>query len=129
MDELFKNIDEITKNKILQSIETYKRNYKKNQTILTSVKNDDVICLLLSGHIQIIKNDIKGNITVIEDTEDSGIFGAISANISSPEIEIITKEDSEMIIMDLDNIIKYSIIKVILQNKSYFILNNIFKLE
>lgn len=116
MDELFKNIDKANKIKILGSLETYIRTYEKNKTILSSVKCDDIICILITGHIQIIKNDVSGNITILEDIHDGEIFGAISANISSPEYEIITKEASEIIIMELDNIIKYADNQIFLKN-------------
>ncbi len=108
MNELFNNIDEQTKNNILKELEVYTRTYEKNKRILSSVKNDDIICILISGHIQIVKNDANGNIIIIEDIYDNQIFGSISANISSSDYEIITKEKSTIIIIELDNIIKYS---------------------
>ena len=116
MNELFKNIDEANKIRILQALETYTRKYKKNEIILSSVKNEDIICILLTGHIEIIKNDVSGNTSVIEDINEGEIFGSISANISSSDYEIITKEDSEIIIMELDNIIKYSDNQIFLKN-------------
>lgn len=116
MNELFKNIDETNKIKILQALETYTRKYKKNEIILSSVKNEDIICILLTGHIEIIKNDVSGNTSIIEDINEGEIFGSISANISSSDYEIITKEDSEIIIMELDNIIKYSDNQIFLKN-------------
>ena len=108
MNELFNYIDEQTKNNILKELEVYTRTYEKNKRILSSVKNDDIICILISGHIQIVKNDANGNIIIIEDIYDNQIFGSISANISSSDYEIITKEKSTIIIIELDNIIKYS---------------------
>ena len=108
MNELFNNIDEQVKNNILKELEVYTRTYEKNKRILSSVKNDDIICILISGHIQIVKNDANGNIIIIEDIYDNQIFGSISANISSSDYEIITKEESTIIIIELDNIIKYS---------------------
>ena len=108
MNELFNNIDEQVKNNILKELEVYTRTYEKNKRILSSVKNDDIICILISGHIQIVKNDANGNIIIIEDIYDNQIFGSISANISSNDYEIITKEESTIIIIELDNIIKYS---------------------
>ena len=57
MNELFNNIDEQVKNNILKELEVYTRIYEKNKRILSSVKNDDIICILISGHIQIVKND------------------------------------------------------------------------
>ena len=116
MNELFESIDEASKNRLLQIMEAYNRKYDKNSIILSSVKNDDIICILLSGHVQIIKNDISGDVTIIEDIKDNGIFGAISANISSPDYEIITKEESNIIIIELDNIIKDCDNQIFLKN-------------
>ena len=116
MNELFNNIDESNRIKILQELEVLTRKYPKNHTILNSVKNDDIICIVLSGHVQIIKNDANGNVTVIEDIIENQIFGSISANISSTDYEIITKEESNIIIIELDNIIKYSNNDVFIKN-------------
>lgn len=116
MNELFNDIDEASKIRILQELEAYTRKYEKNKIILSSVKNDDIICILTTGHVEIIKNDISGNVTIIEDIKDSGIFGAISANISSYDYEIVTKEESTIIIIELDNIIKYINNPIFLKN-------------
>ena len=125
MNELFKNIEEYDKIRILQELEAYTRKYEKNKIILSSVKNDDIICILLSGHVQIIKNDIEGNVTIIEDIIDNGIFGSISANISSPDYEIRTKEESSIIIIELDNIIKYTDNPILLKNLINILYQNI----
>lgn len=108
MNELFNNIDEASKIKILQDLEAITRKYDKNKTILSSTKSYDIICLVVAGHIQVIKNDVNGNKTVIEDLYDNDIFGSISANISSSDYEIITKESSEIIIIEFDNILAFN---------------------
>ena len=116
MDELFKNIDNPSKIRILQQLEAYDRTYEKNKIILKSVKSDDIICILISGHIQIIKNDVNGNTTIIEDIKNSGIFGSLSANIASSEYEIITKEVSHIVIIEMDNIINLTDNQVFIKN-------------
>ena len=108
MKELFENIDEISKFKILQELEAITSKYEKNKIIMSSVKNDDIICLVLSGHVQVIKNDANGNHIIIEDLYDGDIFGSISANINSSDFEIITKEESNITIIELDNIYAYN---------------------
>lgn len=107
MEELFYNINEDSKIKLLQQFESYTREYKKDEIILSSVKNDNIICLVLKGHIQVIKNDFNGNNTIIEDIQENNLFGTISSNIANSEYEIITKEDSKITIIDLNNIISY----------------------
>ena len=108
MKELFENIDEISKYKILQELEAITSKYEKNKIIMSSVKNDDIICLVISGHVQVIKNDANGNHIIIEDLYEGDIFGSISANINSSDFEIITKEESNITIIELDNIYAYN---------------------
>jgi len=105
MLELFKGIDYADKIRILRELDGNTLVYKKNNRILSSFKNDDIVCIVLSGHVQIIKNDFNGNMIVIEDLYENDIFGSISANISSDEYEIITKEDSEVVVIEFDHII------------------------
>lgn len=105
MDELFNNIDKVNINKVLQQLEFLSSTYKKNQIILSSVKSDDFIALILEGHVQIVKNDFNGNQVIIADLKKDEIFGSISANIYDEEYEIITKEDSQIVIIEIDNIL------------------------
>ena len=105
MLELFDGINETNKIRILQLIETNSFVYKKDNIILSSIKNDNIICIIISGHAQIIKNNLNGNRQVIEDLHDNDIFGSISANIFSPEYEIITITDCKIAIIEFNNII------------------------
>mgnify|MGYP003571290855 CR=1 FL=1 len=105
MFELFNGIIEADKIRILREIDGNTLLYKKGNRILSSFKNDDIVCIVLSGHIQIIKNDFNGNTILIEELYKDDIFGSISANISSDEYEIITKDDSEIIVIEFDHII------------------------
>ena len=114
MLELFYDISDIDKVNILRGLESITRLYKKNNIILSNTKNEDIICIVLRGHIQIIKNDFNGNRVVFEDLVDDDVFGSISANIRNNEYEIIAKEDSEIIIIDFNNIINFT------NNTSYF---------
>jgi len=106
MFELFKNIDETNKINILRELDSNTLSYVKNKKILSSFQKDNFICIVLSGNIQIIKNDIGGNRILIEDLHQDDIFGSITANISSDEYEIITKEDSTVMVIDIDHILR-----------------------
>lgn len=106
MFELFKNIDETSKINILRELDGNTLSYTKNKKILSSFQKDDFVCIILSGNIQVIKNDVSGNRLVIEDLHKDDIFGSITANISSDEYEIITKEDSTIIVIEFDHILR-----------------------
>lgn len=107
MDELFFNIDNRQKTKLLKVLEANTSTFKKNNIILSSVKQDNIICILVYGHLQIIKTDYNGNRTIIEDLKENSVFGSITSSISNTEYDILTKEDSKIIIIDFNEIITY----------------------
>lgn len=107
MDELFYNIDNKQKLKLLRELEANTLVFKKNNLILSSVKQENIICILVSGHLQIIKIDYDGNRTIIEDLEQNSVFGSITSSISNTEYDILTKEDSKIIVIDFNEIIAY----------------------
>ena len=108
MDELFYNIDHNQRLKLLKILEANTMTFKKNNLILSSVKQENIICLLVTGHLQIIKTDYNGNRTIIEDLKENTVFGSMTLPISNNEYDILTKEDSQIIIIDFNEIIDYS---------------------
>lgn len=105
---LFENINEVEKQEILKILEANILTYKKDLTILSKVKSNNIIGIVESGYIQIIKSDYSGNITIIEKLEDNSIFGTMFSNISNNEYQIITKKDSKVIVIDYDRILELS---------------------
>lgn len=105
MINLFNNIKPKEKDKILSFLEANTLFYKKNTTILNSVKKENIIGIVQVGNIQITKTDYNGNTTIIEDLYESDIFGFDFSSISNSEQNIITKEDSKITIIYFDDII------------------------
>ena len=105
MVNLFNNIKPKDKEKILSFLEANTFFYKKNTTILNSVKKENIIGIVQVGNIQITKTDYNGNTSIIEDLYESDIFGFDFSSISNSEQNIITKEDSKIIIIYFDDII------------------------
>ena len=90
MNELFYNINPKEIGKILNLLEVNTLHFKKNTTILNSVKKENIIGLVISGHIQIIKNDYNGNQTVIDELYDNDLFGFTMNTLSNSEQNIKT---------------------------------------
>lgn len=105
MNNLFLNITPRNIAKILQSLEANSNFYKKNSSILKDVKKDNFICIVIDGYLQIIKNDYNGNKIVIEKLEKNSIFGTLISPLSNEEYEVVTKEDSKLVIIDFNSII------------------------
>lgn len=124
MDELFYGITNREKEKILASLEANTLCFKKNMTILGSVKQENIIGIILEGHIQIIKTDYNGNRTIMEELFEDDIFGSLISSIKNNEYSILTKEDSKIIIIYFDEIVNNDL------NYNYFnqFLKNLLKI-
>lgn len=105
MTNLFNNIDEKNKQKLLKSFEANTLTFKKDTTILSTLKNDNIIGIILEGCVQIIKTDYNGNRTIIEDLEENDVFGSSISYLKSNEHDVITKEDTKLILIDYINIL------------------------
>lgn len=106
MINLFEGINKKNQEKILKAFEANTFTYKKDLTILSKIKSENIIGIVVYGYIQIIKTDYNGNVTIIEKLEENSIFGSMFSNISNNEYQIITKEESKIIIIDYDSIIE-----------------------
>ncbi len=105
MNNLFNNITNANKEKILKSLEGNTLHFKKNNTILSNIKQDNIIGIILEGYIQIVKTDYNGNRTIIEDLYDNDIFSSKMSNISNSEYSVTTKEDTKLIIIYFNEIL------------------------
>lgn len=109
MKDPFYNIDEFDKEQLLKQLETVTFEFKKNSTILEKIKNDNFIGIIISGLLQIIKTDYNGNRTIIEELSENNMFGSKISSLSNKEYSIITKEDTKIIIIDYDQILRCNI--------------------
>lgn len=114
MNNLFNNITNVNKEKILKSLEGNTLHFKRNNTILTNIKKDNIIGIILEGYIQIVKTDYNGNRTIIEDLYENDIFSSKMSNISNNEYSVITKEDTKVIIIYFNEILNNDL------NTSYY---------
>lgn len=106
MINLFHNISPKNQEKLLHLLEAHSFNFKKDTPISSAIYDDNIIGIVVSGYIQIIRTDYNGNRTIIEELEEHSIFGSMISSISNKEYEIIAKEDSKIIIMEYNRIIE-----------------------
>lgn len=114
MTNLFAGISQKNKVKLLYTLESHTIKFKKNQRILNNLNNSDFIGIVESGCLEIIRYDYNGNRTIIETLEKDSIFGSTISSLNNSEYEIITKENSNIILIDYNRIINEEF------NKGYF---------
>ena len=111
MKNIFDNISSKERSKLLNILGAHTLNFKKNQDISISVNDNNTLCIVLEGYLQIVKTDSYGNRTIIEEVFDNEVFGSVISNISSYEYSVYTKEDSTIITLDYNNVFNKSNVK------------------
>jgi len=104
MNELFQGISGKNIEKLLYTLEANTLNIKKNNSLLTSIVDKNILAIIITGYIQITRTDESGNITIIEDLTDNDIFEYSISSINN-ETDIKTLEDTKIIIIDYDRIL------------------------
>ena len=102
----FFNITDDDKIKLLKDLEALTYTFDKNEEILKKIKNRNFIGIILEGIIQIIKTDYNSNRTIIEELSDNDIFGSKISSLSNNEYTITTKDKTNIIIIDYEQLIK-----------------------
>ncbi len=100
MTDPFNKISDKDKVKLLKNLEALTFNFKKDTPILSTIKADNIIGIILEGSILITKTDYNGNRTIVEELEENAVFGSSLSSLSDSECEVITKEDTKLIIVD-----------------------------
>ncbi len=113
MDNLFNNINNKNKEKILKYLEATTLTFKKNTNIYSSINDKNTLVIIEYGSIKIIRNDYNGNRLIVDNLNKYDIFGSIILPVLNQEYDIITKEDTKIILIDYDRIINY-------KNNSYY---------
>lgn len=102
MINIFSNIDIENKDKLLKMIEADIFTFKKGLTILSRSKNDNTFFIILSGCIQIIRNDYNGNRIITNELYENDVFGSTILSVSNTEYDIVTKKDTKIAIIEYD---------------------------
>ena len=111
MISLFENISDKNILKLKRILRTTTSKYPKGINILSNVNRDDFIVLIDYGSIDLIYTDYEGNKTVLEELQKGEIFGSLTSSLHSEEITCMTKEETQITIIEYDQITNDEIIK------------------
>lgn len=104
---LFKNFNENDLKSILNCLDTKVKNYSKNDIVILAGSKVDTIGIVLSGNLQITKEDYDGNRIIVSSIEKSEIFAEalVCANIDKSPITVISSDKSSVLYISLKNIL------------------------
>ena len=100
----FENITPKNKEKLLKLLHAYNANYKKNKNIIDSFKDDEEIGIITQGYVQIIRNNYNGTTAIVEELYEDDLIGSVFLYTKNEEYEIITREETNIIIINHNEI-------------------------
>ena len=108
---LFQNIYERNKEsditEMLKCLSENVMNVHKNQTILAEGELTQKVGIVLSGAVQVIREDYYGNRSIVASLETAQLFGEVfvCAGIDRIPVSVIAAKDSEIMMLDCKKII------------------------
>lgn len=93
--------------RVLNCLSAKKADYEKNDVILLTGDTVDFVGLILSGSVQIMKEDKDGHIVIITELGVSELFGEVfaCAEIAQSPVTVLAKESTKILRMDYKRII------------------------
>lgn len=104
MDSPFENLTSLQINKLYQLLEVHVYNYHKNEEILPTFKNENIIGIILNGSAQMTNIDYNGNEILIENLTKNSVFGTNISAVNNEECQITAKENVEVLVIDYNKI-------------------------
>jgi CRP-like cAMP-binding protein len=104
---LFKDINEVEINTMLKCLNAHKKSYKKNEIILMAGQSVTEVGIVLSGCVQIMREDISGNRTILARFEKGNLFteAFVCSNIKTLPITVSSISESVILFVDYHRII------------------------
>lgn len=103
---IFENIEKEDIIKMLKCFEAKKRTFKKEATILAYLGNTSMVGIIIKGEAVLIRNDYKGNRTILETINENDIFGEVFSNYNTDELLVKATEETEVLFIDYYHITK-----------------------
>ena len=101
----FEGLTKIQINKLYDLLGVHIYKFNNGQEILPTIKNENIIGIILNGYAQILNIEYNGNEIVIENLYKDSIFGSNISLTNSENYQIIAKQSTEVVVIDYNNLV------------------------
>jgi len=105
---LFKDIEANDINSLLTCLSAKTKYFMANQTVFLAGSKSEFVGIVLSGQVQVVKEDFYGNRNIIASVEKGQLFGEAfaCADLKILPVSVFVSENSEIMLIDYRRIIK-----------------------
>ena len=101
----FEGLTKSQKNKLFDLLGVHIYKFNKNQEILPTIKNENIVGIILDGYAQILNIEYNGNEIIIEHLYKDSVFGSNISLTNSENYQIIAKQITSVLVIDYDKLI------------------------
>ena len=127
---LFSNINKADIQDVLKQLNAYTKNFSKNEYVRVSGDPVDFIGIVLSGEIQILKDDYYGNRSITASFSKGSMFAEafVCSKIKTLPIDIMSSTDSTIMFLDSNILLnsytsEYKFHNTLVRNLLYIVSN------
>ena len=111
MTKPFEDLSTSQINKLYELLGVHIYKFSENQEIIPTIKNENIIAIILEGYAQIINIEYNGNEIIIEELFKDSIFGTNISATNSDNCQIIAREETQVLVIDYEKLINPSNLK------------------
>ena len=111
MNSPFADLSALQVSKLFDLLEVHTYKFNKNEEILPTIKNGNIVGIIMNGFAQIVFIEYNGNETVIENLYKDSVFGTNISATNNEDCQIIAKETTEVLVIDYNKLINPKNIK------------------
>ena len=100
MNSPFADLSRVQRNRLCELLDVHIYKYNKNEQVLPTIKNTNIIGVVMEGSIQISYIEYNGNEIVLETLHKDDVFGTNISSTGNDNCDIIAKENTEVLVID-----------------------------
>lgn len=105
MTSPFEDLTKLQINKLFDLLSVHQYKYHRNEEILPTIKNENIVCIVLEGFAQIKYMEYNGNEILLENLYKNSVFGTNISGTSNDNCEIIAEDETEIVVIDYENLL------------------------
>ena len=104
MSTPFQDLTKSQINKLYDLLDVHIYTFNDNQEILPTIKNENIIGIILDGYAQILNIEYNGNEIITENLYKNSIFGSNISLTNSENYQIIARQDTTVLVIDYEKL-------------------------
>ena len=104
MTSPFDNLTKAQISKLYELLGVHIYSFSENQEILPTIKNENIVGIVLEGYAQIMNIEYNGNEIIAENLYKNSVFGSNISLTNSENYQIIARQDTTVLVIDYDKL-------------------------